>query len=1397
MHKKPFNWTVFLGILTVMFILAVSAFILRQWQNERVKNKALQTGLESYNECKWESAASNMGRYLAFCPVDVDVLLKYADAHLHIRPAGQENLQQAIAAYRAILRTDKTNKTAVTKLSGIYLQMNIAAEAEIVINRYLQYHDDADIKTLLAISLARQRKYQQAAELLKKIILDSPAAITAYEVLSSLAESNYEGLYENAEYWLNQCIKNNPLSAHAFISRAAFFLHKNKPSAALRDLANAEVLDLSDPNRRIEIAYQYIKAELFLKAKGHFDRIEKINPTMLSLWQGRAIIALDEDSKTEMLDVANNAMKALKKDPWDFMPIAAELMIKGGDLAAGRKYIEILKQKGINPPAAEWLQGLIAQAEGKDYEAIKTWDIAQKMGYDSEKITPELINALLRVGDNESALMILRRKTAEQPERYKWHIQLGNLAFEEQLYTEALQHSKKAMSLIPNSAEPLILNMKVRICLPGGSTQISRCEKFKNITEELSNLDGLQSNLPEIELFKFTCSLECEDFEKAEIILNDLQSSQPGCIEIEAAYVDLLLAKNMNVEAEAKLFELINQFPQDIVPVTYLSDVLVKDGKSKQSETIILDALVRIEDYQVKRKLAILLADIYKDMNEAEKERSFLCQMLQEMPNDIPLRKKLLDLYLNEKQYYKAQILIDEIKKLEGSDGRQWKYQQAKLWYSDVYFENHYHQIIALLQQNLADNPYDNASRLLLASVYETASENQLALITYRAALNHRPYDIEVKTHIIDALFKVKEYDTAEKLLDEAIKQDYVNGDVLKLNLRNLLRQNKISDAIEFLEKIDAPGDSKKNISLLIACLKIKQKEYDTARQMLNDLAAQDPNSLQVKSLLVELNIRTNNNSQALELCSQIIAETQQASSLLLRAHTYAAIGRVDYARNDFNRAVTMEPNNADVWEARGLFFRSIGKFEQAFNDLEKAYQLQLSNIDIVKYMLKSLPDINNSFNVWKCQQLLKHALVNYPKDPELLWYKARLLIAENKLPSLVHAENILDDITRDNPHFSSGWSLLAEIYMSRNETGKAMDTILQGLKYCRQDKTLLLLKAKTEMLISPEMAVLTLELLNERLPDDIDIVILLANTYISAGQNQQAIKLLSSYEQKSSISQTEKIGTALAIAMYKSGEKEQAWEKLQQLSISNQNSCDISAAKCEILYCRQDWEGLKNEFDNLLLHNPECTEDCLETIKTFLTSKNPPPPSVSEYLLRQILKYKPDYPHALQLLAVNLHINEQLEAAKEFYEKLIKTDPNNKIAINNLAWILCENYNKYQKALEFAEYGLKIHPDYASLRDTRGLIYYRLGEYKKASQDFLESMQLNDKKSPSYVVSLFHLGRTLHQMGNAENAYAYMEKAISLNQIQGGLSINEAAEAQNILLTFLPNKSYATDSDK
>ena len=96
---------------------------------------------------------------------------------------------------------------------------------------------------------------------------------------------------------------------------------------------------------------------------------------------------------------------------------------------------------------------------------------------------------------------------------------------------------------------------------------------------------------------------------------------------------------------------------------------------------------------------------------------------------------------------------------------------------------------------------------------------------------------------------------------------------------------------------------------------------------------------------------------------------------------------------------------------------------------------------------------------------------------------------------------------------------------------------------------------------------------------------------------------------------------------------------------------------------------------------------------------------------------------------------------------KVLELDPNNIVALNNLAWALCEQNGQYQEALELADKGLKIAPNYVDLLETRGVILYRLGQFEKAAEDLARCVELYPGNAGPLASAYFHLARAYAKM--------------------------------------------------
>ncbi|HEY7327907.1 MAG TPA: hypothetical protein VH592_09720 [Gemmataceae bacterium] len=108
------------------------------------------------------------------------------------------------------------------------------------------------------------------------------------------------------------------------------------------------------------------------------------------------------------------------------------------------------------------------------------------------------------------------------------------------------------------------------------------------------------------------------------------------------------------------------------------------------------------------------------------------------------------------------------------------------------------------------------------------------------------------------------------------------------------------------------------------------------------------------------------------------------------------------------------------------------------------------------------------------------------------------------------------------------------------------------------------------------------------------------------------------------------------------------------------------------------------------------------------------------------------------------------------------ENEPNNIVALNNLAWLLVQRSSdsqKHREALLRIETAISGIGRRADLLDTRGLVQMKLGNEAAALADFREAA--TDMPSPSH---LFHLARAHYKTSDKTNAF----KVLKLAQEQG-----------------------------
>ena len=163
--------------------------------------------------------------------------------------------------------------------------------------------------------------------------------------------------------------------------------------------------------------------------------------------------------------------------------------------------------------------------------------------------------------------------------------------------------------------------------------------------------------------------------------------------------------------------------------------------------------------------------------------------------------------------------------------------------------------------------------------------------------------------------------------------------------------------------------------------------------------------------------------------------------------------------------------------------------------------------------------------------------------------------------------------------------------------------------------------------------------------------------------------------------------------------------------------------------------------------------------------------------------------------LAILYQVRGMSSECAEIYARILESNPDDPVAINNLAWIFCEEQGDYQRALKLAQTGLQKTPDYADLLDTRGVIYYRMTQYQQAVRDFLKCVELYPEKSASMQVAQFHLARALAAMGQTEKAIDNLIRCLDAGEKVGGLSGADIDEARALLEKLMQQRGQANNA--
>jgi putative PEP-CTERM system TPR-repeat lipoprotein len=637
---------------------------------------------------------------------------------------------------------------------------------------------------------------------------------------------------------------------------------------------------------------------------------------------------------------------------------------------------------------------------------------------------------------------------------------------------------------------------------------------------------------------------------------------------------------------------------------------------------------------------------------------------------------------------------------------------------------------------------------------------------------------------------RAKRYDTATKHLQlaEPITAQYPQNALFlaQAHLVNGHLESAAASAERFYNLVPGSVRGRK----LLTIIRLEQRDYVAAEELILPVAKANPNDTGALRLLANAQLGLQKVDQGISTLARITQlEPDSADALVRLGAGLLMDGEPEEARLHLETALELKPDHQ-----RADFLLALSLLEQGEN--EKA-------LDIVRDMAEKNPEeaMPHNLEAWilvragresEARDVYERLLEKWPADPGAnhalgqkaleaedfatagKYYEAILKGDPNHLPSLIQlglvraAQGNNDELVRllekaieAHPKAIQPRVVLARYYLSSKQVHK-VTTAFTGLDEAqRKDPEVLKLIAVAQVVSQEHSeALFTLEELNESNPDTVENYYLTGLAAAGTGDTGRAIRSLRQALKINDQHNASRL--ALAKLLYREDRIDEIPAHIEILSKNAPENPDVLLLQASVAEKANDLDAA--------LGFAQQAYDIAPRSLTVLALGNYHERTGNSAVARELysnwLEDNPADTNVRLKLAMEQTGSEGPAEAQ--YRELLRQEPNNPIALNNLAWILKDS--NPEEALKFARQAEDVAPDNASILDTLAMVEFKNGNLEVASRKIARALM----DSPDNPSMLFHKALFDHSAGRKDEARETLQALLD-----SGAEFDELAEAK------------------
>jgi tetratricopeptide (TPR) repeat protein len=1367
-HRRRVNTKAFLTVLGVSAVLASGVFVLYHVQMAKTPAAFLHQAQRAEKEGHLDVAAAYLGQYLQLQPDHPAEWVHYFEIldRQARGPHERYNLYHVLG--QALNRQASEETTLRRRAAHLAAELGLWRDARHHLDELMKSGSaDAELLRLKARCEVAQGGLRDALDLYNQVVQLTPADLPCWEAYLDVVNALRKQGDAEAEpaSIVERMVKANPKSVEARKIAARLYLREGEMKRAQEEIRQArQTLKGQDPELFRLDAEIALRQNNSSEARTHLETGLKQHPEAIPL----RLLAVQVEMIEGKRETAQRMLAWFHRNPparieqvWEMGRLAIEL----GDRKLSDDALKKLQGHSRALWATELLRALRCMRDRRWGEARLVLETLRERGLSRPELRTQaevmLADCYQALGNPDQQVLAARR--ALQEDRFSVAARLrlasGLVALGE--LDKAIAEYTALANKVPEARLLLVRLQSIR--------QLTSTEGeagWNKVDQTLATLTPAQKAGPRGALLPSEIALMRGQLDVAYDRAREARDRAPREIGGWLMLAEVTRRQGKPDEALAIITEgrkkIGPRVEWDLALIRHWARIGGTEARAKL--TRLMQQRDRWKGPDRERFIAALTTALVMTGADWSVQKKLLEELAEEQPDNIAVLRQLCEGYFRQGNATGVQHWAEQITRAEGEGGPAGAYVEALLCLMKAPDDPEKLESARLHLARAAKlQPSWAQVAVLEGEVAERQGRREEAAQKFRRAVELGETHLGVLRRAVRLLYEQRQYREAQAMLERAPQQARQSGELGRMSALLALSgtgegidpKEQRKKALEAARLMVKSGKGDYQDLVFLGQVAAQANEYKEAIDTLERARSQSPSRPDAWVALIGVLARTDLPS-AKKTLADAEAKLVVDRSVLALASCHEMVGQWKEAGKYYSRALQQAPESPEILSAVAAYLSRIGQTDQAAKlwgkILDPKSKASPALVQATRRSLAVRLALGRTWEGYKKALELIEANLKQGNTIEDRQIKTLVLATHpaQRAQAISLAERLSSQVGEVHPDFQL---LMAWLYEKTGNWSKALASYLDVARRERENpRPLAILIAAYLRHKELARAEEHLKELARLAPDDRVTVELRARLLIGQGQTSKAIDLLDQAIREKKL-RTEEAAVLLAEA----GQDAEA-EKLFRKALAGSENPRILLMLAQHLSrqgkvadaltaCDRAWRSGQPEMvaviSVMVVTDRRASQAHRREVgKKIDTALGKQPTSATLLMARGILG----------------SLSGRMEEAKKDYMVLLKMQPNNAVALNNLAYILGVRDRDPVGALKLIDRAMLIAGLNAELYDTRALIHLTAGRPEQARKDL--EVAIGESNEPLFH---FHLAQAYHAEKNDPSARAAYRKATQL----------------------------------